>query len=293
MGNYHARCGAGEKPEVVKPEAYLSLFGKIPEFEEKLATMRKYEISASIITQNLAQLKKMYEKDWGTIIGNCDSFLFLGCPEYDTNEYVSKMLGKTTIIKKGHSESHGKGGGSASYSSSARDLITPDELRRLDNDECIYLQRGEQPFRTKKHPYSTHVNFKYTADEDKSLTYYYHKPVKGSLPDREKRAGKASMTPQQLTESAIKINEYLARSKEIAAYNAGSKAEDIDGYDMLGLMIARKADAVLSNDEFGEFFDMSQEIANRPDSAENSDDGMENTSDNKLATSSSSSGIYF
>ena len=277
--------------------------GKIPEFEEKLATMRKYEISASIITQNLAQLKKMYEKDWGTIIGNCDSFLFLGCPEYDTNKYVSEMLGTTTITVKNRSESHGKGGGSSSYNSSKRELITPDELRRLDNDECIYLQRGENPFRTKKHPYTTHRNFRYTADEDKSLTYYYHKPIKKRFGDNESVAGAVTprngMTVQQLTESSVLINEYLAKAKEAVAYNAGSKKEECDCMLILSTALARSADEVLSDDEFGEFFDISQEYARKADEVKDRNTQRwsgNNTdcdnSDDKL-TSSSSAAMYF
>ena len=71
MGNYHARCGVGEKPEVVTPEAYLSLFGKIPEFPAKISTMRKYNISCTVVLQSLAQIKAMYKDDYETIIGNC------------------------------------------------------------------------------------------------------------------------------------------------------------------------------------------------------------------------------
>lgn len=243
----------------------------------------------------------MYEKDWGTIIGNCDNFLFLGCPEYDTNKYISEMLGTTTITVKNRSESHGKGGGSSSYNSSKRELITPDELRRLDNDECIYLQRGENPFRTKKHPYTTHRNFKYTADEDKSLTYYYHKPIKKRFDDSENAAdtaaSKRGMTAQQLTESSIQINEYLAHAKEIAAYNAGSKKEETDGMRILSVALARNADEILSDDEFGEFFDISQEFARQADEAataqRQNDSAAGSDNDDDKLTSSSSAGMYF
>ena len=71
MGNYHARCGAAEKPEVVTPEAYLSLFGEIPDFDKMLSTMRKYEISCTIILQSLSQIKAKYDKIWETLVGNC------------------------------------------------------------------------------------------------------------------------------------------------------------------------------------------------------------------------------
>ena len=71
MGNYHARCGAVEKSEVVTPEAYLSLFGEIPDFDKMLSTMRKYEISCTIILQSLSQIKAKYDKIWETLVGNC------------------------------------------------------------------------------------------------------------------------------------------------------------------------------------------------------------------------------
>ena len=84
MGNYHVRCGAGEKPEVLAPEAYLSLFGQIPKFEKLIATIRSREISASIILQSQSQLKAIYKDNADTIVGNCDTTLFLGGKEKST-----------------------------------------------------------------------------------------------------------------------------------------------------------------------------------------------------------------
>ena len=140
--------------------------------------MRKYEISCTIILQSLAQIKKMYKDDWGTILGNCDSLLFLGCKEYDTQEYISKQLGKAPIRTRGTSMSKsGKGSYSESYSVTARDLMTPDEVGLLPNDECIYMLRGVRPFRDKKHPYTTHPNYKLTADADNKKNAYTFKPA--------------------------------------------------------------------------------------------------------------------
>ncbi|HEL1282287.1 TPA: TraM recognition domain-containing protein, partial [Streptococcus equi subsp. zooepidemicus] len=93
MGNYHARCGAGEKPEVATPEAYLSLFGLIPKFEKLIATIRSREISASIILQAQSQLKAIYKDNADTIVGNCDSTLFLGGKEKTTLKELSETLG--------------------------------------------------------------------------------------------------------------------------------------------------------------------------------------------------------
>ena len=97
MGNYHARCGAGEKPEVETPEAYLSLFGQIPKFDKLIATIRSREISASIILQSQSQLKTIYKDAAETILGNCDTMLFLGGKESSTLKEISETLGKETI----------------------------------------------------------------------------------------------------------------------------------------------------------------------------------------------------
>lgn len=150
--------------------------GQIPSFTKKLATMRKYEISATVILQNLAQIKNMYKDDWGSILGNCDSFLFLGCPELDTLKYVSEMLGKQTIVVRDNSVSRGgKRSTSLSYKKIARELATPDELFRMDNSECIYILRGQQPFKSKKHQFDNHINYKYTADANINNLYKFQK----------------------------------------------------------------------------------------------------------------------
>ena len=107
MGNYHARCGAGEKPEVVTPEAYLSLFGQIPKFDKLIATIRSREISASIILQSKAQLKSIYKDNAETIEGNCDTFLFLGDKEKSTLKDLSEVLGKETIDTYNTSDTRG------------------------------------------------------------------------------------------------------------------------------------------------------------------------------------------
>ena len=107
MGNYHARCGAGEKPEVVTPEAYLSLFGQIPQFEKLIATIRSREISASIILQSKSQLKALYKDNASTIEGNCDTTLFLGGKEKDTLKDLAEILGKETIDLYNTSDTRG------------------------------------------------------------------------------------------------------------------------------------------------------------------------------------------
>lgn len=107
MGNYHVRCGAGEKPEVLAPEAYLSLFGQIPKFEKLIATIRSREISASIILQSKSQLKAIYKDNAETIEGNCDTTLFLGGKEKTTLKEMEELLGKETIDLYNTSDTRG------------------------------------------------------------------------------------------------------------------------------------------------------------------------------------------
>ena len=158
--------------------------GQIPNFTKLLATMRKYEISCTVILQSIAQIKNQYKDDWGTIIGNCDSMLFLGCPEQDTLEYISKKLGKTTIRTKSDSQSSGKKGSSHSYQYTSRDLMSPDELGSMEDDECILFIRGVHPFRGKKYTYENHPNYKYTKDgSDKNL--YVYRPAKQKTDEKD------------------------------------------------------------------------------------------------------------
>lgn len=146
--------------------------GQIPEFTKKLATMRKYEISCTIILQNLAQIKTQYKDDWESIVGNCDSFLFLGGQEYSTLEYLSKELGKKTIITHSKGVSHGKSGSSNNNrNNQARDLMSPDEIMRMPENECILLIRGLYPFYDRKFEYTKHRNYNLTGDAKKELIY--------------------------------------------------------------------------------------------------------------------------
>ena len=153
--------------------------GTIPDFEKKLATMRKYGISCSIVLQNLAQLKTMYKDAWESITGNCDTFLFLGGQEQSTLEYVSKKLGKVTILANGYSRSKGgQGSRSESENIKGRDLLTPDEISRMDNEYCILIIRGLFPFFGKKFSYTKHPNYPLTGDADESLLYEYRDPAR-------------------------------------------------------------------------------------------------------------------
>jgi type IV secretion system protein VirD4 len=135
------------------------------EFDKLLATMRSREISVSIILQNLAQLKALFEKQWESIVGNCDEFLYLGGNEQSTHEYVSKLLGKETIDLNTYGRSQGRSGSySTNWQLSGRELMTPDEVRMLDNRCALLFIRGEQPVRDLKYDILKHPNVALTAD---------------------------------------------------------------------------------------------------------------------------------
>lgn len=135
------------------------------EFDKLLATMRSREISVSIIIQNLAQLKALFEKQWESIVGNCDEFLYLGGNEQSTHEYVSKLLGKETIDTNTYGQSKGRSGSySTNWQLTGRELLTPDEVRMLDNQYALLFIRGERPVMDRKYDILKHPNVKLTTD---------------------------------------------------------------------------------------------------------------------------------
>ena len=129
--------------------------GQIPDFDKKISTSRSRGISFSVILQNLDQLKSIYEKSYETIIGNCDTHVFLGSNSYATVEYFSKELGEKTISHSSKSTNRNNSSVRQGYSESnqimARALMTPDELRRMDNKDCIIFEKGLKPIMAKKY----------------------------------------------------------------------------------------------------------------------------------------------
>lgn len=147
--------------------------GTIPDFDKLLATMRSMEISANIIIQNLAQLKKMYEKSWEIVTGNCDSLLFLGGQEASTLEAISKSLGKETIdvVSQNRTKSHKSPSTSENNSILGRELMTPDELKVMKANECVLIVRALYPFFCHKFDIEKHVNYPYLEDSNKNYAY--------------------------------------------------------------------------------------------------------------------------
>ena len=151
----HVHCVMDEFANIALPD----------EFDKLLATMRSREISVSIIIQNIAQLKALFEKQWESIIGNCDEFLYLGGNEDSTHELVSKKLGKATIDTNTYGQSKGRNGNySTNWQISGRELYTPDEVRMLDNRYALLFIRGERAIQDEKYDILRHPNVKQTID---------------------------------------------------------------------------------------------------------------------------------
>lgn len=161
---YHVRCLMDEFANI----------GEIPEFPSKLSTMRKYNISATIVLQDNSQLQSMYKDEWRTIMANCDSTIFLGNAEPDTLKYFCEKLGNETVTAQSRGRSYGsKSGSSQNYQQVKRETLTAEEIGRLPNDECLVFLRGERPARDKKFKYETHKNYDLTGDAHSENNFAY------------------------------------------------------------------------------------------------------------------------
>lgn len=134
------------------------------DFEQTLSVSRSRGFSFTIILQNLSQLKFHFEKQWEGIMGNCDSFVYLGGNEQSSHKYVSELLGKETIDINSFGKSRGRNGSyTTNYQKAGRELLTPDEVRMLDNDYALLFIRGSRPVMDKKYNVWKHPNAKYTT----------------------------------------------------------------------------------------------------------------------------------
>lgn len=141
--------------------------GQIPNFDKLIATIRSREISASIILQSQSQLKTIYKDAADTIVGNCDSTLFLGGKEKSTLKEISELLGKETIDSYNQSENRGaQTSHGLNYQKLGKELMTQDELAVMDGGKCIFMLRGVRPFLSEKYDLTKHPNYRYTADAD-------------------------------------------------------------------------------------------------------------------------------
>ena len=142
--------------------------GQIPNFDKLIATIRSREISASIILQSQSQLKTIYKDAADTIVGNCDSTLFLGGKEKSTLKEISELLGKETIDSYNQSENRGaQTSHGLNYQKLGKELMTQDEIAVMDGGKCILQLRGVRPFLSDKYDITKHPNYKYLSDFDK------------------------------------------------------------------------------------------------------------------------------
>ena len=159
-------------------------------FERLLATMRSRRISVSIIIQNMAQLKALFKDSWESLVGNCDTMIYLGGNEQSTHEYISKMLGKETIDTRTRGITKGSHGSSnTNYQNAGRELLTLDEVRLLDNSNALIFIRGEKPIMDKKFDIMSHPNIKFSADggakpyKHSKDTKYLRRDLSFAVPD--------------------------------------------------------------------------------------------------------------
>ena len=188
------------------------------DFDKILTVMRARGVSVSIILQNLAQLKALFEKQWESIVGNCDEVLYLGGNEQSTHKYVSELLGKSTIDTNTYGKSSGRSGNySTNYQISGRELLTPDEVRMLDNQYAILFIRGERPVLDFKYDILKHPNVALTADGKAGVNQ--HGAVRSDIATIEV----TYLDPKTLPDTEVPETDYVLLSDEDFDENQSSK----------------------------------------------------------------------
>ena len=169
--------------------------GQIPQFDKLIATIRSREISASIILQSQSQLKAIYRDNADTIVGNCDTMLFLGGKEKTTLKEISEILGKETIDSCNTSENRGKEiSHGLNYQKLGKELMTQDEIATMDGGMCILQVRGIRPFFSKKYDITKHPNYKYLSDADKKNAFDVERYIRAQ---RKKKRTPAVVAPEE------------------------------------------------------------------------------------------------
>ena len=150
------------------------------DFGKLQATMRSRNIMSTIVLQNISALKALFKDDWEGLIGNADTLLYLGGNEVSTFKYISELLGKETLDTRTRSVSKGRSGSSSvNYQQTGRELMTPDEVRRMKRSDCLVMISGEAPVRDKKYNLFDHPNLKYTPDyrSPRGLLHRFATPI--------------------------------------------------------------------------------------------------------------------
>ncbi|MBE6065915.1 VirD4-like conjugal transfer protein, CD1115 family [Clostridium cochlearium] len=209
--------------------------GQIPNIEKYIATVRSRNMSIMPILQDLSQLKNLYEKTWGSIIGNCDSFIFLGGTDPETLKYISERLGKETIYSKNRGTTKSKQR-SVSYNEGliSRNLMNTDEIANLEDDKCIVFIRGHKPYLDSKFDLKKHSNYKYLGEVTNNnyllVNYFKEREVSLLRPSHSSKAiiEKYKITDLTLTEEAELITidgeSQLIRNKILSQLNESGSA---------------------------------------------------------------------
>ncbi len=189
--------------------------GQIPNFERIISIIRSREISVDVIVQNMAQIEALYDKQAGTLVGNCDTTLFLGSGENQTMKTISERVGKTTIDHKSSSTTKGQQGSfSLQNQILGRELITPDEVGRLDNSECILFIRGLKPFKSKKYNLTKHKNYEKTGDSNDAFIFNikeYYDRKRAADAEHDKKVAEIA--------KEFNIEDYLVDDKDFVVLN--------------------------------------------------------------------------
>ena len=243
--NYCATVKHAKEQRVPVPvHFYLDEFAttcRIPKFVEIQSYARSLGIGITVILQSLDQLKNIYEKEWGTVLDNSNTFLYLGnVRAMETLEYVSKMLGKGTFDKRDTSRSRGKSGSSGeNFGKIGRELMTADEINKMPKKKCLLLVSGHAPFKSNKYDYSMHPYYKYSADYDKK--YFYEHTPQYMIDEMQENTEKEKVEFEKQT--AVKIEREIDKlvnenklvfkaddEKTIQLLNDYRNVEFVDGY---------------------------------------------------------------
>ena len=207
--------------------------GEVPEFPSKLSTMRKYNISATVVLQDIAQIEAMYKDDWKTLVGNCSSIIFLGSSEPNTLEYFSKMLGKGTVTTRSRGVNKGgKVGGSRNFQQTGREVMTPDELGRMDPNgsmEIVYTM-NLRPVFDKKYKYENHPHYKETADYDKSKAFLYRQMA---VYNNERPVNINSLLKAKAESARIRKNQMISSPEKASEFHLEGSVFEAYGQEIL------------------------------------------------------------
>ncbi len=186
--------------------------GEIPEFPSKLATMRKYNISATIILQDISQIEAMYKDEWKTLMANCSTYIFLGTQEPNTLKYFSELLGKMTVTNRSRGTSSGsKSGSNKNFQQTSREVMTPDELGRMHPMMEIVFMQNQRPIMDRKYQYNKHPLYEFTGDASDENLFLYRTM---SEYDRTKKIHTDQYTRKAFSETIKLRNKEISKPKK-------------------------------------------------------------------------------